>query len=137
MNGYLSVISLLRADGQVGLLIGGSGVNTARVFPGDAPQSAAYPHITVETFDVEVFDSKDGVSVVEHEMVSVKYMAELENTLYDLAERGRDALDGQSGTINGRVIDNIRYMGFESYDVNITNKRIRVHEQNYEVRVRN
>lgn len=137
MNGYLSVISLLREDGQVGLLIGGSGVNTARVFPGDAPQGAAYPHITVETFDAEPFDTKDGVSVVDNEMVKVMYMSESESTLYDLAERGRDALDGQSGTINGKVIDYIRYMGFSSYDVNVTNKRIRVHEQDYEVRVQN
>ena len=137
MNGYLSVISLLRADGQVGLLIGGSGVATARVYPGDAPQGATYPHVCVETFDVEVFDSKDGVSVVEHEMVKVMYMSESESTLYDLAEKGRDALDGQSGTINGRIIDYIRYMGFSTYDVNVTNKRIRVHEQDYQVRVRN
>lgn len=137
MNGYLSVISLLRADGQVGLLIGGSGVNTARVYPGDPPQAAQYPLIAVETFDAEVFDTKDGVSVVENEMVKVSYMAESESTLYDLAERGRDALDGQSGTINGRVVDYIRYMGFNTFDIKLTNMRLRVHEQDYEVRVKN
>jgi hypothetical protein len=137
MNGYLSVISLLRADGQVGLLIGGSGVNTARVFPGDPPQAAQYPLICVETFDSEPFDTKDGVSVVDNEMVKVSYMSESESTLYDLAERGRDALDGQSGTINGRDVDYIRYLGFRTFDINLTNMRLRVHEQDYEVRVKN
>lgn len=136
MNGYLSVISILRADGPVGLLIGGSGVNTARVFPGDPPQKATFPLICVETFDAEPFDTKSGVSVTDHELVRVRYMDDSEP--YDLAEKGRDALDGYAaGTVNGRYIEWVRYLRSDSYEFNLTNRRLRVHEQEYQVRVRN
>lgn len=137
MNGYLSVIEILALDGQVGLYIGGSGLNTARVYPADAPQKAVFPHITVETFDADQFDTKSGVSVLEHEMVKVRYVAEEESDAYAMAQAGRTALDGKSGTYNGRYVEWIRYMGLFTYKENITNKSCRVHEHDYEVRVRN
>ncbi len=136
MNGYLAVIDILRRDGPVGLLIGGSGLTTARVFPGDAPQTAVYPLIMVETFDGEPFDTKSGVSVLDHDLVKVFYYAEKDVDAYTLAERGRDALDGQSGTHNGLYIEQIRYLRPDSYDVKLTDRRVRVHEHDYEVRVR-
>ncbi len=136
MNGYLSVIGLLRADGPVGLLIGGSGVNTARVFPGDPPQQAKYPLIAVETFDAEGFDTKSGASVLDHDMVRVSCYADTDDAARDLSTKVRAAIDERSGLYNGYYVENIRWIRWNTYDVNITNRRVRVHEADYEVRVR-
>ena len=136
MNGYLAVIGVLRADGPVGLLIGGSGVSTARVFPGDAPQTEVYPLVMVETFGVDAFDTKSGVSVVDHDLVKVFSYAESDKDAKNLAERSRDALDGYTGTINSLTIEQIRFLNADSYNVKLTNRNVRVHEYDYEVRVR-
>lgn len=136
MNGYLAVIDILRLDGPVGLLVGGSGVGVARVYPGDSPQAVVYPLITVETFDSEPFDTKSGVSVLDHDQVKVICFAEKDSTAYDMNTKCRTALDGKTGTHNGKYVENIRWLRMNSYDVNETNRRIRVHESDYEVRVR-
>lgn len=136
MNGYLAVIGILRLDGPVGLLVGGSGVGIARVFPGDAPQGAVYPLIMVDTYDAEAFDTKSGVSVLDNDMVKVFCYAETDASGYDMATKSRTALDGKTGTHNGKYVEGIRWLRGTSYDVNETNRRIRVHEQDYEVRVR-
>ncbi len=136
MNGYLAVIDILRLDGPVGLLIGGSGVGVARVFPGDPPQGAHYPLICVDTYDGEPFDTKSGVSVLDHDLVKVFFYADTDAAAYDLATKGRTALDGKTGTYNGKYVENIRWLRPDSYDVNLTNRRARVHEHDYEVRVR-
>ena len=136
MNGYLPVIAILRASGPVGLLIGGSGTQTAKVFPGDLPQKAVFPCISVDTYDGEPFDTKDGVSVVDHDLVKVMCFAETDSAAYQLATACRNALDGISGTYNGYYVENVRWLRPSSYDIDATNKRIRVHEHDYEVRIR-
>ncbi len=136
MKGYLPVIDILRLDGPVGLLIGGSGVGVARVFPGDAPQGDIYPLIMVDTFDSEPFDTKSGISVLDHDQVKVTYFAETDAVAYDLANKGRTALDGATGIHNGIYIEWIRWLRVATYDVNLTNRRVRVHEHDFEVRTR-
>ena len=136
MKGYLSVIDIIRRDGPVGLLIGGSGVGIARVFPGDAPQGVVYPLVMVDATDGEPFDTKSGVSVLDNDQVKVICYAETDTGCYDLATKVRTALDGNTGTHNGLYVEGLRWLGQTSYDENYTNRRVRVHEQNYEVRVR-
>ena len=136
MNGHLPVLEILRADGPVGLLIGGSGVNTARVFPGDAPQKALWPLVTVEVFDGEPFDSKDGASTLEHDMVKVSTYATTDAAAYDLAAKCRTALEGKSGTYNGYYIEGIRFLRPDSFHLKLTNRIARVYEYDYEVRIR-
>jgi hypothetical protein len=136
MKGYLAVIDILRLDGPVGLLVGGSGVGIARVFPGDAPQGQVFPLITVDATDGEPFDTKSGVSVLDNDQVKVMCYATTDTSAYDLATKVRTALDGQTGTHNGLYVEGLRWLRQSSYDENYTNKRVRVHEQDYEVRIR-
>lgn len=136
MNGYLAVIGKLRL-GTAGNLVGGSGTTTARIFPGDFPQGEVYPMITVDTYDDDVFDTKSGVATTEHELVKVFCYGTSDNETRALAAAVRTDLDEQSGTMNGFTVENIRFLRFDTYDLNLTNRRSRVHEQDYEVRIRN
>lgn len=136
MNGYLAVIAALR-DGTAGNLVGGSGVGTARVFPGDSPQGEIYPMLTVETYDDEAFDTDSGAATTEHELVKVFCYATTDNEARLLAAAARVDLDERRGTLNGFTVENIRFLRFDTYDLHLTNRRARVHEQDYEVRIRN
>lgn len=141
MNGYLAVMDILRTDGQVGLLIGGSGLSNARVFPGDTPQGEAFPHIRVDTFDTEPYDTKSGVAATERDIVKVFGCSSKDSELYLLSDRIRDCLDGASGTFNGIDVVYCRYLRTDTYDIEVSNRsetthqRVRVHEHDYEVRI--
>lgn len=142
MNGHLPVVGILRASGPVGTYIGGSGLTTARVFIGDPPPTAAYPRISVDIFDSEAFDTKSGPAYIDHDMVKVFCEAgsetgeSVEATAYQLSREVRAALEAQQGTFNGVYIENIRFLRESTYDVDLTNRRVRVHEHDYEVRTR-
>ena len=69
-------------------------------------------------------------------MVRVMCYADTDAEAYGLATKCRTALDGNTGTHNGIYIEGLRWMGQNSYDDEVTNRRIRVHEHEYEVRVR-
>src|SRR5690348_4663815 len=115
MNGHLPVIDILRTSGPVGVYIGGSGVATARVYPGEAPQTCEYPLIRVEVFDGEAFDTKSGPAYVDHDIVKVFCEASDEDTAWRLSKAVRTALEGQTGTFNGIQIENIRYLREDTY----------------------
>jgi len=136
MNGYLAVITILRGSGSVGIYIGGSG-STARVYPGEAPQGSAYPLIRVDTFDAEAFDTKSGVAYVDHEIVKVFCEGPDDTVTANLTSAARAALEGMAGTYNGIEIENIRYLRQDTYSAGLTNKVVRTHECDYEVRVVN
>lgn len=135
MNGYLSVIAKLR-NGTAGNLIGGSGTGSARVFPGDSPQGETYPQIMVDTYDMEPFDTKSGPATTDHDLVKVMCFASTDNECRLIAAACRTDLDGASGTLNGFFVENMRFLRVDTYDMQFTNRRIRVHEQDYEVRIR-
>ncbi len=137
MNGHLPVIEILRASGPVGLYIGGSGLNTARVFPGEAEQTCEYPLIRVDVFDGEAFDTKSGPAYIDHDIVKVFCEGPDETQVALLAKAARTALEGKSGTFNGITIENIRYLREDTYSAGLTNKVVRTHECDYEVRVVN
>jgi len=142
MNGYLAVIDRLRADGPLGLLIGGSSVTTAKIFPGDAPQTMASPYIRVESFDTEAYDTKSGIATTDTDIIKVFNCAPDDYTCSLMSTRVRNSLDGASGVFNGLTVEIFRYLRSDTYDMQVLNKsasmhqRIRVHEHDYEVRVR-
>lgn len=141
MNGYLAVMGKLIADGQLGLLVGGSGVGNARIFPGDFPQESDFPQIRVDTFDTDPYDSKSGVAATERDIVKVFGCAEKDAQAFLMSDRIRDCLDGASGVVNGIDMQYCRYLRSDTYDIEVTNRgttkhqRIRVHEHDYEVRI--
>lgn len=135
MNGYLSVIAALR-DGTAGNLVGGSGSTTARVFPGDAQEGQVLPYIGVDTYDLEPFDTATGAATTDHDLIKVMVFGTTDNEARTIAAAARVDLDERSGTLNGFVVENIRFLRLDTYDMHLTNRRVRVHEQDYEVRIR-
>lgn len=136
MNGYLAVIAALR-DGTAGNLVGGSGVTTARVFPGDPQEKQVLPFISVDTYDLEAFDTTSGAATTDHDLVKVMCLATTDNECRQIAAAARVDLDERGfGTLNGFVVENIRFLRVDTYDLHYTNRRARVHEQDYEVRIR-
>ncbi len=135
MNGHLAVIALIRASGTVGEYIGGSGLTTARVFPGEAHQGSVYPLIRVDVFDGEAFDTKSGPAYIDHDIVKVFCDAEDETSAAMMAKAVRVAIEEQSGTFNGIEIEIIRHLTENTYSAGLTNKVVRTHECDYQVRV--
>ena len=135
MNGYLAAIAGLR-NGTSGNLVGGSGVNTARVFPGDPQETQVLPYISVENFDNEAFDTDSGPATTDHDLIKVFCYATTDNEARLIAAAARVDLDGLSGSLNGFTVENMRWLRVDSYDIHLTNRRARVHEQDYEVRIR-
>lgn len=142
MNGYLAVIGRLRADGPLGTLIGGSGVSTARIFPGEAPQTAQYPLVRVDAFDSDPFDTKSGIATTDSDIVKVFACAPTDASCHTMSTYIRNSLDGASGVFNGLTVEYFRYLRTDTYDHQVLNRsgtehqRVRTHEHDYEVRVR-
>lgn len=135
MNADIPVINILAGNADVGLYIGGSGMGVARVFTGDVPQGKPFPHICVDVFDSEPFDTKSGPSVIDHEMVKVFCYANTVRDVIRLSVRARQALDGTTGTYAGEMVRDIRYLRTDSYNIPLTNKKVYVREHDYLVRL--
>ena len=136
MNGDIAVIDILRNDATAGALVGGTGVNNARVFPAELPQGETYPAYVVDLYDTEPFDTKTGVSAVDHDLVKVFCYADTVHQAVALQDAARGALDGAAGTYNGKVVDYIRYLKNDGYNTPETNRRIYVREMDFMVRIR-
>lgn len=135
MNGYLAIIGKLR-DSATANLIGGSGGTLARIFPGDPQETQVYPFISVDNFDSDPFDTKSGPATTDHDLVKCFAYADTDAEARLIAAQMRTDLDGSNGTMNGFTVENIRFLRVDSYDIHLTNRRARVHEQDYEVRIR-
>lgn len=143
MNAYLAVLDRLRVDGPLGTLIGGSGLSTARIFPGEAPQGKSFPMVRVDTFDASPWDSKSGVATTDTDMVKVFACAPTDYECFQMSGYIRTSLDGASGVFNNLTMEHCRYLRTETYDIEVSNQggatkhnRIRIHEHDYEVRVK-
>lgn len=137
MNGDVAVLAALATNAPVAAFVGGTGIGTARIFLSDAKQGAALPYIIIDQYDSEPFDTTSGVSTVDHDLVKVFVYAETSRSAIDLAELCRDALDGQSGTYNGRVVKYMRYLRNDGYNVDLINRKAYVREHDYQVRIVN
>lgn len=134
MNGHLPIIGIIRDSGPVGVYIGGSGLTTARVFPGEPNQESIYPLVRVEVFDGEAFDTKSGPAYIDHDIVKVFCDAEDESVCAAMSKAVRTAIEGMAGTFNGIEIENIRFLSETTYSAELTNKVVRTHEADYQVR---
>lgn len=137
MNADIPVIQILSSNATVGALIGGTGIGTARVFPGDVPQNEVYPLLMVEVYDSQPFDTKDGESVVDHETVKVFCYAETTATAASLASAVREVLDNFSGTVGSYTLGHIRYLRQDSQRVQLTNRKAFLRELDFMVRINN
>lgn len=136
MNGDIAILDILRSNPTVGALIGGTGAANARVFISEAPQKAIMPFIVCDVYDSEPFDSKSGTSVVDHELVKVFCYAEKSSEAITLSDAVRAAVDGANGTYNSEVVEYIRWLRYDGYNVELVNRKAYVREHDYQVRIR-
>jgi len=135
MNADIAVIHILSAHPGTAALVGSTGMGNARVFGGDVPQGQVYPVVMVDVYDTEPYDTKDGVSAVDHETVKVFCYGSTNKESVNLSEQVRNALDGASGTYNGQVIQYIRYMRIDSQRIELTNRKLYLRELDFMVRI--
>jgi hypothetical protein len=128
MNAEYSVVQILLATTAVTNIVG------TRVHLNQAPQNAVYPLIIVDEEDVEPKDSKDGVSVLDMDIIKVYPYAESKNTLRLLAQACRSALDNKTpGVYATYTIRDVRFMGQTSFDEQIENRDVYAKDQTYNI----
>lgn len=101
MNLGKGIYSILNNDSPVNTAASGG------IFPNQIPQGKVPPFLAYRIDSVEPFETKDGVSTVDHFDITVACFAKTYNECDDLAAKIRTALDGYQGTANGIVIDSI------------------------------
>ncbi len=136
MNGDYAMVALLRDNPSVANLVGGTGVNNARIFISDAPQKARLPFIVCDVYDVEPFDSKDGVSTTDHDLVKVFVYAEKSSDAIALNNAVRQNADEARGNFNDQQVINIRFLRNDGYNIDLENRKVYVRESDYQVRIR-
>lgn len=106
---------------------------STRIYPDLAPQNTTYPFLVYRLTGNVPTDTKEGVSKLDVVQVTIEIYANTYTSKADIAEAVRTALDRYSGTIEGVVIDSIRFSNARNYDMNF-DEHIFISEQIYEVR---
>jgi hypothetical protein len=135
MNSDIAIIHILSGHPGLAYQVGSTGMGNARVFSGDVPQGEVFPVVMVDLYDAEPFDTKDGASVVDHEMVKVFCYGSTAKEARNLSDEVRNALDSVSGTYNSQVIQDIRYMRSDSQRIELTNRKVYLREMDFMVRI--
>ena len=130
MNAEYAVLKMLLGNTVVTDIVG------QRVHLDEAPQGERYPLIIIEEENVEPFDSKDGVSVTDHDTIRVFPYAETKATLRLLAKACRDAIDGATGTFNGYQVVDAKFRNQSSFDELFDNRKVHAKDQEYLVRIK-
>ena len=125
----IGVIDILLNDANVLAMVG------TKVYPMERDQNEGLPAITVDVTDIEPNPTKDGVSTLDEEFVSVISYDSTYKACRLLAADCRTALDRYAGTNKGVVIQQIDYLNELSDKELINNKRVFFIEQHYKVRV--
>ena len=99
----LALYSLLSSNAEVSSVVG------TRIFPNVAPQTTTFPFIIYEVDGDDPNDTKDGVSTVDVNNITVSCYSKSYSNASDLALKIRTALDRQSGTHGGVSIQSIQY----------------------------
>mgnify|MGYP003146824997 FL=1 len=102
----LAIYNILTDNGEVDAIVSG------RVFPNVAPQTSTFPFIIYDVEGEDPNDTKDGVSTLDVDNITVSCYSKTYNEASDLALKIRTALDRQSGTFGGVNIQSIQYDGY-------------------------
>jgi hypothetical protein len=130
MNGHLAVQNILASDTAYKALVGGT---TARIYYDQAVETAVLPFAIVRLDGSDPTDDKDGPSTMDHDFVYVTHFAALATDAAAMAEAGRDALDRQSGTYHGVVVQSVQFLTQRSDSEFLVDKKVRTIEQMYKI----
>jgi len=111
-----------------------TGIVTTRIYPDMATQDAVYPFIVYTITGILPSNTKDHASQMDEVTASVICYTDSYNSVQDLAEKVRAALDGKTrGTYGGVSLQSIRITDQVSAQMNME-KLIYVVDQTYQIR---
>ena len=128
MRGEYAVLKILKDNAAVAAIVG------SRVYLDEAPQNAQLPYVIVSEEDVEPFDTDDGKSVMDKDIVRVFPYAATKISLRSLSVSCRDALDHVApGPYNLELVELIVFENQTSFDEEIENRKVYAKDQQYSV----
>ena len=98
-----AIYSILNADANLTALA------TGGIYPSRAKQGAVAPYLVYTINDVIPFNTKDGVSSVDHFFIIIEAYAKTYNEVDTLSLQVRTTLDGYNGTANGVDVNSITF----------------------------
>lgn len=104
MNVLKAIRYKLVNDAPVAAIVG------AKVYWGVAPQGATVPFVVLNVVGNVPNDTKSGVSDVDAFAIQIDSYTATYEQLQDLDRKVRTAIDKQTGTWDGIVVDGIRYL---------------------------
>lgn len=111
-----------------------TGIVSTRIYPDMATQDATYPFVVYTITGILPSNTKDHASQMDEVTASVICYADSYNSVQDLAEKVRAALDGKTrGTYGGVSLQSIRITDQISTQMNI-DKLVYIVDQTYQIR---
>lgn len=89
-----------------------------RIYPDMATQDTAFPFVVYTIEATGPSDTKDGTSKLDTVDFAVMAYAKTYTSAQDIAAACRTALDRYKGTVNGIVVDRIRFSDQQSGEMN-------------------
>lgn len=111
-----------------------TGIVSTRIYPDMATQDATYPFVVYSITGILPSNTKDHASQMDEVTASVICYADSYNSVQDLSEKVRAALDGKTrGTYGGVSLQSIRITDQISTQMNI-DKLVYIVDQTYQIR---
>jgi len=130
----IAIVNMLHANAGV-TAICGSGTS-CRVYPAERPVGEALPAITVRHTDTDPHDTKDGVSDLDECFVSVFVFGIDYETMHNLSEAARTALDRQSGTFQTIEVQSIQFLREDDDVEEVADKLVYWNELQFKARIK-
>jgi hypothetical protein len=110
-------------------------ITAERIYPNTATQSSTFPFIVYSVQGVEPADTKDGVSSLDTNVVTVVCFCETYTQGCDLADAVRTALDRTSLTREGIEVQSVQFTNYDDdFEPKSNNEGIYIKSLDFRVR---
>ena len=132
MKSGLAIYNLLSNDSDVTDLV------STRIFPNVAKNTTAIPFIVYDVDSESPTPTKDGVSILDVDTVTVSGYSKTYIQASDLARKIRTALDRKSGTYGGIEVQSIFFTGYDDlFEDEVSDEGIYVKALTFGIRIIN
>lgn len=132
MKSGLAIYNLLSNDSDVSDLV------STRIFPNVAKNTTAFPFIVYDVDSESPTPTKDGVSILDVDTVTVSGYSKTYIQASDLARKIRTALDRKSGTYGGIEVQSIFFTGYDDlFEDEVSDEGIYVKALTFGIRIIN
>ena len=132
MKSGLAIYNLLSNDRDVTDLV------STRIFPNVAKNTTAFPFIVYDVDSESPTPTKDGVSILDVDTVTVSGYSKTYIQASDLARKIRTALDRKSGSYGGIEVQSIFFTGYDDlFEDEVSDEGIYVKALTFGIRIIN